>query len=314
MIGAAADRSIRSILLAPASNPLMIAKAASAGADAICIDCEDAVAPDQKSAARQHAIDALNSLDFRGKTTMVRVNALDGPFAYRDIIEVATQAAGKIDVIVVPKVEGRDDIRFVDMLLSQIEAGTNARPIAIEALIETAAGLMEIREISKASRRLEALIFGSGDFAASMQMPQATIGGFDEHDALYPGHRFHHAMSSIVTAAHAHGLRAIDGPFAGIRDEDGLQRTSLIARVLGFDGKWCIHPSQPAVIDRIFSPSAEEIGRAQAIMAEYHAAVRDGRGAISVDGKMVDAASLRACRAILRKAGLPADFQAVEMI
>nr|WP_053000058.1 CoA ester lyase [Sphingomonas sp. Y57] len=306
MIQDAADRAIRSILLVPASNPAMIAKAAAAQADAICIDCEDAVAPDQKPAARQQAIDSINALDFRGKTVMVRINALDGPFAYQDVIALATEAAGKLDLLVVPKVEGRDDLRFVDMLLTQIETATGGRPIAIEALIETAAGLVEIREIAKASKRLEALIFGSGDFAASMQMPQMTIGGFDDHDAFYPGHRWHHAMSSIVAAARANGLRAIDGPFAGVRDAEGLERASHIARTLGFDGKWCIHPSQPATVDRIFSPSADEIAQAQAVMAGYHAALREGRGAVSVSGKMIDAASLRACRALLRKAGLPA--------
>ncbi|KQX25741.1 hypothetical protein ASD39_12945 [Sphingomonas sp. Root50] len=306
MIEDAADRAIRSVLLVPASNPAMIAKAAAAEADAICIDCEDAVAPDEKSTGRQHAVDALNALDFRGKTVMVRINALDGPFAYQDVIALASQAGGKLDLIVVPKVEGRDDIRFVDMLLTQIGTPSGGKPIAIEALIETAAGLVEIREIAKASRRLEALIFGSGDFSASMQMPQTTIGGFDEHDALYPGHRWHHAMVSIVAAARANGLRAIDGPFAGIRDGEGLERASRIARVMGFDGKWCIHPSQPAAVDRLFSPSADEIAQAQVVMAEYHAGLREGRGAVSVGGKMVDAASLRACRALLRKARLPA--------
>lgn len=295
----------RSVLLVPASNPAMIAKAAAAKADAICIDCEDAVAPDAKADGRAAAITALTTLDFGGKLKAVRINGLDTPYAYRDIVEIVEAAGAQLDLMVVPKVNGRDEVRFVDTLLTQIETATGlTRPIGIEALIETAAGALNIREIVTASSRLEALIYGSGDFAASMQMPMETIGGFGEADVQYGAHRWHHIMQTIVTAARAHGLRAIDGPFAGIKDAETLTRTARMGRAMGFDGKWCIHPSQPTAVDEIYSPTPREIAWAQAVSAAYDAARAAGRGAITVEGKMVDAANLRMCEAILVRARL----------
>ncbi|MDP3495595.1 MAG: CoA ester lyase [Hyphomonadaceae bacterium] len=308
MSEATRQRIVRAVLIVPASNPAMIAKAAASDADQVCIDLEDAVAPDQKGPARQNVIDALRSLDFGGKTRSVRINGVDTPFAYRDLVAVVEQAGPWLDTIIVPKASGANEIRFVDTMLDQIEAACGIRrPIGLEALIETAAGVLNIREVAQASRRLEALIFGSGDFAASMQMAQETIGGLDAHDALYPGHRWHHAMQAIVVAARAHGLRAIDGPYAAFKDADGLERLCAISRSLGFDGKWCIHPNQMTRVCQAFSPSPSEIGWAQEMTAAYAAALADGRGAISVGGKMIDEASLRACRQILaraRRAGL----------
>lgn len=302
------ERLERSILIVPGSNPAMIAKAAAAKADAVCIDLEDAVAPDAKAQARTNAAEALNTLDFGGKLRLVRINGLDTPFAYRDLIEVAEGAGANLDLVVTPKVNGRDEVRFVDSLLTQIEAACGfIRPIGIEALIETAAGVLNIREIVSASPRLEALIYGSGDYAASMGMPMETIGGFDASDALYPGHRWHHVMHTLVGAARAHGVRAIDGPFADFKDAAGLDRAARIGRAMGFDGKWCIHPSQPATVDAIYAPSPAEIARAVEVTAAYDEATASGRGAISVGGKMVDAANLRMSRDTLaraRRAGL----------
>ncbi|MBI1250598.1 MAG: CoA ester lyase [Alphaproteobacteria bacterium] len=293
----------RSTLIAPASTPAMLEKAARANADAICMDCEDAVAPDEKAQARDHVVYALKTLDFGAKLKLVRVNALDTPFAYRDIIDIVEAAGDRLDAIVLPKASSRDDIRFLDQLLTQIEQAKGfTRPIAIEALIETAAGVNDIAAIAAASPRLEAFIFGSGDFAASMQMPLENIGGFDAHDALYPGHRWHHAMHAIVTAARANGLRAIDGPYADFKDAEGLTRAAAIARALGFDGKWCIHPSQVTPINQAFAPTEKEIAWAKKVSDAYQAAVAEGRGVISVDGKMIDAANVRMCRAILQKA------------
>ncbi len=305
MSAAAPPRLERSILIVPASSPAMIAKAAAATADAVCIDCEDAVAPDQKAAARGHAAHALNTLDFGGKLKLVRINGLDTPFAYRDVVEIVEAAGARLDLIVVPKVNGRDEVRFVDTLLTQVEAACGlARAIGIEALIETAAGVLNIRDVVTASPRLEALIYGSGDYAASVGMPLDAIGAFDAHDALYPGHRWHHVMGAVVNAAHAHGLRAIDGPFAPFRDGEGLEKAARIARVMGFDGKWCIHPSQPATVDAVFAPTAKEIAFAQEVVAAYAEAQAAGRGAISVQGRMVDAANLRMCGEILARARL----------
>ena len=293
----------RSTLIVPASNPAMIAKAAAAQADAVCIDCEDAVAPDSKADARGHAVHALTTLDFGGKLRLVRINGLDTPFAYRDLVDIVEGAGAHLDRIVVPKVGGRDEVRFVSTLLAQIETACGLKsPIGIEALIETAAGVLNIHEIVAADPRLQALIYGSGDYAASMGMPMETIGGFDAYDALYPGHRWHHVMHTLVVAARAHGLRAIDGPFADFRDPPQLERTARIARAMGFDGKWCIHPNQPAVVDAVFSPTPDETAFAREVTEAYEAAVAQGRGAISVRGKMIDAANLRMCRDVLARA------------
>lgn len=301
--GGGGERAARAILVVPASSPAMIRKAAASAADEICIDLEDAVAPDQKTAARSHVIAALNEIDFGGKTRAVRINGLDTPFAYRDLVDLVEQAGHALDSVVVPKVSGGEELRFVSLLLNQIKAAKSlARTIGLQALVETAAGILNIREVVAASPRLEALIFGSGDFAASMRMPLETIGGADASDALYPGHRWHLAMQTIVAAARTRGLRAVDGPYAAFKDEDGLKRACAIGRSLGFDGKWCIHPAQVATVTTAFSPSEREIARAREIVAAYDAALTEGRGAVGVGGAMIDEASLRACRQILAQA------------
>ena len=298
-----ASRLERSTLVVPASNPDMIAKAARSDADAVCIDLEDAVAIDSKEEARGHAVRALIDLDFGSKLRLVRINALDTPFALNDVLALFRHASERLDLLVVPKVAEPDDLRFIDRLLGQLEAAqagfARAPRIGLEALIEDAAGLLNIREIAGASDRLEALVFGSGDFAASMRMPQETIGGFDEHDTLYPGHRWHHAMAAIVAAARAFGLRAIDGPFAGVRDGVGLERATEIGRVMGFEAKWCIHPRQIATVNHIHSPSPEQLAWAKEVISAYETGLVEGRGAITVRGKMIDAANLRICRQIV---------------
>jgi citrate lyase beta subunit len=281
----------------------MIAKAAASDADEVCIDLEDAVAPDEKQSARRRVIEALQTLDFAGKMRSVRINAIDTPFAYRDLVEIVEEAGASIDTIVVPKASGADEIRFVSLMLDQMEAARGlARPIGLEALIETAAGVLNIRDVVRASSRVEALIFGSGDFAASMQMPLETIGGSDASDESYPGHRWHFAMQTIVAAARAYGLRAIDGPYAAFKDAEGLAHACAIGRSLGFDGKWCIHPGQLAQVSTAFSPTPSEISWAQEVTSAYSAALAEGRGAISIGGKMIDEANLRACRQILARA------------
>jgi citrate lyase beta subunit len=188
------------------------------------------------------------------------------------------------------------------MLLTQIEHARGfTRQIGLEVQIESAKGFLWVREIAEASPRLQALIFGPGDYSATMQMPVANIGELDENDHLYPGHRWHAVMHAVVAAARANGLRAIDGPFAGYRDTSGLERASRIARVMGFDGKQCIHPSQLAVVNEIFSPSAEEVTRAKAVVEAYEEAAKAGRGAIGKDGKMIDYANIRMAKALLKK-------------
>ena len=295
----------RSVLLVPASNWIMIQKTAAARADAVCIDLEDAVAPDEKEASRANVVRAYRELDFGKKLKMFRMNGLDTHFAYRDLIEVVEAAGDRIDLIVIPKVNRPEDVYVVETLLGQIESYKKfSRPIGIEALIETALGCVNIREIAACSERLEGFVYGPGDYAASVRMPMESIGELDENDRIYPGHRWHHVMHSIVSTAKAYNKRAIDGPFAGIKNAEGLIQACKIGRAMGFDGKWCIHPGQIETVNQTFVPSDKEIGWARTVLDEYEAALREGRGAISVKGKMIDVASLRMCRAIVERAQL----------
>lgn len=299
------ERLERSVLLAPASNWGMIQKTAASRADAVCIDLEDAVAPDEKEASRANVIRAYRELDFGDKLKMYRMNGLDTHFAYRDIVEIVEAAGDRIDLIVVPKVNRPEDIYVVETLLGQIESYRKySRPIGIEALIETALGCVNIREIAACSERLEGFVYGPGDYAASARMPMESIGELDENDRVYPGHRWHHVMHSIVSAARAYNKRAIDGPFAGIKNAEGLLHSCKIGRAMGFDGKWCIHPGQIETVNQTFVPSDKDIAWARTVLDEYEAALREGRGAISVKGKMIDVASLRMCRTIVERARL----------
>jgi len=292
----------RSMLFVPASRWSMVEKASASAADAVCLDLEDSVAPDEKAASRANIIRAFSELDFGRRVRMFRINGLDTPFAYRDLIEVVEAAGNHIDLVMVPKVSSPEEVNFVDLLLTQIEMNCGlTRRIGIEAQIETAAGFLNLREIAGSSARLEALIFGPGDYAASMQMPSSGIGEFDAHDDAYPGHRWHAAMHSIVAAARANGLRCLDGPYSGFKDAAGFDRSCRIALALGFDGKQCIHPSQLAAANSHFAPASEEVARAERIVQAYEQAIAEKRGAISLDGKMIDAANLRMARVVLEK-------------
>ena len=295
-------RLMRSMLFVPASRPAMIAKAAASSADAVCLDLEDSVLPEEKAASRGHVVRALNEIDFGRRVRMVRINSLDTEFADRDLMEVMESAADRVDLVMVPKVAAAADIAFVDDVLTRVEdARGMTRRIGVEAQIESAAGFLYVREIASASARLESLIFGPGDFAASMQMPASAIGELDMHDAAYPGHRYHAVMLTIVAAARANGLRCMDGPYAGYTDTAGLIRACQIAVALGFDGKQCIHPGQLATVNAAFSPSEEEVARASALVKAYEAAIAEGRGAAAYQGRMIDAASLRMAQVILRR-------------
>ena len=295
-------RLTRSQLYVPASKPAMIQKAAASAADAVCIDLEDSVTADEKAAARANVIRALKEIDFGRRVRMFRINALDSPFAYRDLVEVVEAAGDRLDVVMIPKVGSARDVQFVETMLSQIEANVRlTRPIAIEAQIETASGFLHAAEIASASERLEALIFGAGDYAASMRMPSAAIGEADEHDELYPGHRWHAVMHTIVAAARVNDLRCLDGPYAGYSDPAGLARACRIALAMGFDGKQCIHPSQLATVNATFTPSLEDVSKATAVVKAYDAAVAAGQGVATHDGRMIDAANIRMARTILER-------------
>jgi citrate lyase beta subunit len=295
------ERFVRSMLFVPGARA-MIEKAARSLADAVCLDLEDAVAVEDKPAARGVVIQALQEVDFADKVRIVRMNGLDTPFAYRDLVEVVEATGDRIDLVMLPKSGAAQDVLFVDRLLTQIEQYRGfARPIGIEAQIETAAGFLDIREIARSSPRLEALIFGPGDYAASMHMPSSSIGEPDAHDAAYPGHRWHAVMHTIVAAARTHGLRAMDGPYAAFRDRAGFDRSCAIARAMGFDGKQCIHPSQIEAANSAFSPTAEEVAQAVETVRAYQEAAAAGRGTASLNGRMIDAANLRMARVVMER-------------
>jgi citrate lyase subunit beta/citryl-CoA lyase len=293
------------MLFVPAARPAMIAKAAASAADAVCIDLEDSVPPEAKVPARANAATAFRELDFGRRVRMLRVNGLDTPYTYRDVVDVVEAVGDRIDLVMLPKAGSAQDVAFLDTLLTQIEAYRGfARRIGIEAQIETAAGFLYAREIARASSRLEALIFGPGDYSASMQMPSAAIGELDAHDEAYPGHRWHAVMHTIVAAARANGLRAMDGPYAGFQDAPGFERSCRIARSLGFDGKQCIHPAQLVAANSIFGPAAEEVAHAARVAAAYERAAAEGRGAATLDGRMIDAANIRMAQVVLEKSRL----------
>lgn len=291
----------RSLLSVPASNPSMIEKALATDAGAVIIDLEDAVAPDAKVGARQNIVRSLNELDRGEKAVLYRVNALDTAYFYRDLIEVVEGAGHALDAVLVPKVNRAEDLYVVDILLSQIEAAVDLEEgkVKIEVQIESAAGLSNVDAIANVTNRLEALHFGPGDYAASVGMPQTSIGTTDEWDHSYPGHRFHYAMHRILVAARTAGIRALDGPVADYGDEEGLRESCVVARSLGFDGKWCIHPAQIGPINEVFSPTRRELEWARKVMEAYEEANASGSGSISVEGQMVDAASIRMARRVL---------------
>jgi citrate lyase subunit beta / citryl-CoA lyase len=294
-------RAARSLLAVPATKRKMVEKALASDADGVFLDLEDAVASDDKPGAREDVVRALRELDWRGRPRLFRANALDTPYFYRDLIEVTEAAGDSLDVVMIPKVNRPEDLHAVAILLFQLELAMNldVETIRLEAQIESAEGLTNADAIARATPRLTALHFGPGDFAASVRMPQTSIGTRDEWDEAYPGHRFHYAMQRIVVAARAAGLRVLDGPVADYGDDEGLQVSCRVARSLGFDGKWCIHPAQIETVNEVFSPTEREIEWARKVVAAYEEANAAGSGSASVDGRMIDAASIRMARTTL---------------
>jgi citrate lyase beta subunit len=288
-------RAARSLLAVPATKRKMVEKALASDADGVFLDLEDAVAPDDKADARGDVVRALQGLDWRARPRLFRANALDTPYFYRDLIEVVEAAGDFLDAVIIPKVNCPEDLHAVSVLLTQLELATDldVGRLRLQAQIESAEGLTNADAIASATGRLEALHFGPGDFAASLRMPLTSIGVMDEWDGLYPGHRFHYAMQRIAVAARAAGVRVIDGPVADYGDEEGLRMSCLLARSLGFDGKWCIHPAQIPAVNEAFSPVEKEVEWARKVVAAYEEANAAGSGSVSVDGQMVDAASIR---------------------
>ena len=287
-----ADRARRSCLAVPGSSPRFLAKAPGLAADEVFLDLEDAVAPDAKEEARRNVVDALRSGDWSGKVRAVRINGVTTRWAYRDVIQVAEQAGQHLDVIVLPKVSGPPDVTWLDLLLSQVEQemGYPAGQIGIEAQIEDARGLAAVDAIAAASPRLEALVFGPADFMASVGMRSLEIGS--QPPGYAGGDAFHYPLLRMLVAARAHGLQAIDGPYAAIHDTDGLARAASSVAALGFDGKWVLHPGQIETVNAAFSPGQAEYDQAELILEAYqHYTTVEKRGAAMLNGEMIDAAS-----------------------
>jgi len=298
----ARQRLQRSLLAVPASRPELFGKAFHSDADCVFLDLEDSVPPSEKDAARTLAAKAVRDYDWRsrGKTISVRINGLDTPFMYRDLIDVAEFAGDRLDTIIVPKVGTAGDVYVVDVLLTQIEEARGLRHrVGIEVLIETALGMTNIDSIAQSSRRLESLHFGVADFAASLRARTTSIGGMSPD---YPGDQWHAALTNLVVACRAHGLRPIDGPYGDFSDREGFLASARRGAALGVEGKWVIHPSQIPLANETFTPTRDEVDLARRILQAVDEAAAAGRGAAQLDGKMIDAASARMAQNIVTTA------------
>ena len=292
----------RSELAVPGSRPELFEKAAASEADYVFLDLEDAVAPDEKEAARRNVIEALGDVDWRGsgKTVSVRVNGLDTHYMYRDLIDVVEQAGAHVDTILVPKVGVPGDVYTVDALLTQLEQAMGLRHrIGVEALVETALGMANVEAVAASSPRLEALHFGVADYAASCRARTISIGGLNPD---YPGDQWHSALSRMLVACRANGLRAIDGPFGDFGDPDGFIAGARRAAALGYEGKWAIHPAQIELANEVFTPPESEVDQARRVLEALEEAAAAGRGAAQLDGRMIDAASARMARNVVETA------------
>jgi len=314
IIEQATPRLQRSELAVPGSSPNMFEKAARCAADVVFLDLEDAVAPDDKDQARRNIIQALNEIDWGLRTMMIRINGLDTHYMYRDVVDIV-EACPRLDMILIPKVGVPQDVYAVDVMVTQIEAARKrSKRIGFEVLIETALGMANVEAIAQSSRRLEAMSFGVADYAASTRARTTVIGGVNRDcgvltDKDQKGNRqyfwtdpWHAAQTRMMVACRAYGLRPIDGPFGDFGDPDGYIAAANRAAVLGFEGKWAIHPSQIELANRVYTPSEAEVERARRIMEAMAQAAREGKGAVSLDGRLIDIASIRMAEALLAKA------------
>lgn len=289
----------RSELAVPGSNPAFMDKAADSDADVVFLDLEDAVAPPDKVQARENVVAALRDIDWsgKGKTVSVRINGLDTSYMYRDVIDVMERAGDRVHTILVPKVGVSADLYCVETLIDQIEQAKGYQHrVGVEALVETALGMANVESIAAYGGRLEALHFGVADYAASLRARTVNIGGLNPD---YPGDQWHSALSRMIVACRAYGLRAIDGPFGDYSDEEGYLAGARRAAALGAEGKWAIHPSQVELANDVFTPPESEVSKARRIVEELRKAEAEGRGAASLDGKMIDAASERMAQAVI---------------
>ncbi len=302
-------RPNRCQLFGPGSRPAIFEKMATSAADVINLDLEDSVAPDDKAEARRNIIAAIGDIDWGTKTLSVRINGLDTPFWYRDVVDLLENASDRLDQIMIPKVGCAADIYAVDALVSSIEAAKGRRKrIALEVIIETAAGIAQVEEIAAASPRLQAMSLGAADFAASMGMQTTGIGGTQENYYMvrdgqkYWPDPWHWAQAAIVAACRTHGVLPVDGPFGDFSDDEGFRAQARRSATLGMVGKWAIHPKQVALANEVFTPSEAAVTEAREILAAMAEAQRTGQGAAVYKGRLVDLASIRQAEVIVRQA------------
>ena len=302
-------RPNRCQLFGPGSRPALFAKMAASAADVVNLDLEDSVAPGDKAAARATVIEAIGSVDWGTKVLSVRINGLDTPWWYRDVVDLLEQAGDRLDQIMIPKVGCAADVYAVDALVTAVErAKGRTRPIAFEVIIESAAGISHVEEIAASSPRLQAMSLGAADFAASMGMQTTGIGGTQE--AYYMAHQgakywsdpWHWAQAAIVAACRTHGVLPVDGPFGDFSDDEGFRAQARRSATLGMVGKWAIHPKQVALANEVFTPSDAAVTEAREILAAMAAASARGEGATVYKGRLVDIASIKQAEVIVRQA------------
>ena len=306
---AAPARPNRCQLFGPGSNTRLFAKMAASAADVVNLDLEDSVAPSDKDSARANVIAAIGDIDWGRKCLSVRINGLDTPYWYRDVVEILEQAGPRLDQIMIPKVGCAADVYAVDALVSAVErARGREKPVSLEVIIESAAGIAHVEEIAAASPRLQAMSLGAADFAASMGMQTTGIGGTQEnYYMLRDGARhwsdpWHWAQAAIVAACRTHGVLPVDGPFGDFSDDEGFRAQARRSATLGMVGKWAIHPKQIALANEVFTPSDAQITEAREILAAMKDAKARGEGATVYKGRLVDIASIKQAEVIVRQA------------
>lgn len=305
---APAARPNRCQLFGPGSNPKLFAKMAASAADVVNLDLEDSVAPADKESARAKVIEAIGAVDWGRKVLSVRINGLDTPYWYRDVIDLLEQAGGRLDQIMIPKVGCAEDVYAVDALVTAVEAAKGrTKRIDFEVIIESAAGIAHVEAIAASSPRLAAMSLGAADFAASMGMQTTGIGGTqDDYYMLRDGARhwsdpWHWAQVAIVAACRTHGVLPVDGPFGDFSDDEGFRAQARRSAVLGMVGKWAIHPRQIALANEVFTPSDDRVAEAREILAAMEAAKSSGAGATVYKGRLVDIASIKQAEVIVRQ-------------
>lgn len=289
----------RSCLAVPGSDEKMMSRASGSGADQIFLDLEDSVAPNEKKGARRKVVEALNTHDYGNVVTVVRVNGVTTRWCYEDIIELVRGAGDSLDCIMIPKVCNAGEMWFVENLLNQLELDLDLdQRIGLEVQIETGTGSVHMYDLATVTDRIEALVFGPGDYAADQGIVQLELGRLEPH---FPGYQWHYINAQITNTARAVGCQAIDGPYSDYNDPEGYREMARRAKLLGMDGKWCIHPSQVELANEVFSPTKEEFDFARRMLAAYQEAIDAGRGAARFEGKMIDEASRKMASRIVRR-------------